>query len=65
MFVNVSLPWSAYMCSQHEALLLVVVNEGDRLAGVVNEGGLRVLVPGNVINTVCTVIVSVRVCEDV
>lgn len=53
------------MCSQHEALLLVVVNEGDRLAGVVNEGGLRVLVPGNVINTICTVIVSVRVCEDV
>ena len=38
----------------------VVVNEGDRLSGVVNESGLGILVPGNVINTVGSIVVSAR-----
>jgi len=38
----------------------VVVNEGDRLSGVVNESGLGVLVPGNVINTIGSIVVSAR-----
>ena len=38
----------------------VVVNEGDRLSSVVNESGLGVLVPGNVINTIGSIVVSAR-----
>ena len=38
----------------------VVVNEGDRLSGVVNESGLGVLVPGNVINTIGSIVVPAR-----
>ena len=57
-------PFRAHLYSplHHNGLLgcnvLVVVNEGDGLSGVIEEGTLRVLVPGNVVNTICPVVVA-------
>lgn len=51
-----------YMYRVYKQLLqphpLVVINEGDGLASVVYESALRVLVPCNIINPICSVIVS-------
>ena len=52
--------WDTSGIREKGVKLLVVVDEGDGLSRVIHEGGEGVLVPGNVINTVGTIVVPVH-----